>query len=181
VTLATSTVRALGALSAGLLTLGMLSACTPTPEPDPKPTKTALFASDEEAFKAAEETYREYTVAVNATDLSDPKSIEPVYDFLKDPAEAASRKNYSIYYAEKITRTGQTKFDTVTPVSFDNGVVTMRLCVDVSEVNLVDAGGESVIPDDRADRQPIEIELVEGDSPTGLVIRSNIVAEDLQC
>lgn len=65
-TLATSTVRALGALSAGLLTLGMLSACTPTPEPDPKPTKTALFASDEEAFKAAEETYRAYTDADNA-------------------------------------------------------------------------------------------------------------------
>lgn len=65
-TLATSTFRALGALSAGLLTLGMLSACTPTPEPDPKPTKTALFASDEEAFKAAEETYRAYNDAGNA-------------------------------------------------------------------------------------------------------------------
>lgn len=63
-TLATSTLRAVSALSAGLLTLGILAACTPAPEP--KPTKTALFASDEEAFKAAEETYRSYNDAGNS-------------------------------------------------------------------------------------------------------------------
>lgn len=64
-TLATSSVRTLGALSAGLLALGMLVACTPGPEPEPAPTKTALFSSDEEAFAAAEETYRAYTDAEN--------------------------------------------------------------------------------------------------------------------
>lgn len=43
----------------------MLAACTP--EPEPEPTKTALFSSDEEAFKAAEETYRAYNDAENAS------------------------------------------------------------------------------------------------------------------
>lgn len=63
-TFAISTVRAVGVLSTGLLALGMLAACTPAPEPTP--TKTALFSSDEEAFQAAEETYRAYNAAENA-------------------------------------------------------------------------------------------------------------------
>ena len=62
-TFATTSLRAAGALTAGLLTLGMLAACTP--EPNPTPTKTALFASDEEAFAAAEKTYRAYNDAEN--------------------------------------------------------------------------------------------------------------------
>lgn len=65
-TFATSTVRAVGALSAGLLALGILSACTPAPEPKPTPTSTALFSSDEEAFAAAEETYQAYNNAENS-------------------------------------------------------------------------------------------------------------------
>jgi hypothetical protein len=179
VTSATPTVRTVGALSAGLLALGMFAACTP--EPEPTPTKTALFTSDEEAFAAAEETYRAYTDAVNSTDLSDAHTIEPVYEMLTDPAESASRKNYSMYSAEKIRRTGNSKFDTFTPVSFENGLITARLCIDVSDVELLNSEGESVVPVDRLDRQPIEIELVAGSSPTGLVIRSNIVAENFAC
>jgi hypothetical protein len=179
VTPATTILRATAALTTGVLALGMLAACTPQPEP--APTTTALFTSDEEAFKAAEETYRAYTDAVNATDLSEPDSIEPVYDLLINPAEAASRKNYSLYHAEKITRTGSSTFDTFTPVPFQNSLITVRLCIDVSEVELTNSAGDSVVPADRQDRQPIEIEMVEGKSPTGLVIRSNVVAKDFQC
>ncbi|MFD5226849.1 hypothetical protein ACFWHT_14630 [Microbacterium sp. NPDC058342] len=176
---AKSSARVVGALTAGLLALGMLAACTPPPEPEP--TKTALFASDEEAFEAAEETYRAYTDAVNAADLSEPESIEPVYDWLEDPAEAASRKNYSTYYAENVSRSGVTRFDTFTPISFDDGIVTVRLCADASDVDLLDAGGKSVVPEEREARQPLEIEMTEGQTPTGLVIRSNVIARDFPC
>ncbi|WP_417555429.1 hypothetical protein [Microbacterium sp.] len=180
-TLASRSARALGALSAGLLSLGMLAACAPQPQPTSTPTKTALFSSDAEAFKAAEETYRAYTDASNDTNLSDPTSIDPVYEWLTNPAEAASRKNYSVYYAEKISRTGESTYDHFTPVAFKNGLITARVCVDVSAVDLVDADGQSVVPTDRVDRQPLEIEFVEGDTPTSLVIRSNIVAEGFKC
>src|SRR5690606_32005023 len=46
-----------------MIVAGTLSACTPAPEATP--TATALFSSDEEAFRAAEETYRAYTEAEN--------------------------------------------------------------------------------------------------------------------
>ena len=40
-----------------------VSACTPEPAPTPTPTG---FASEDEAFRAAEETYRAYVDALNA-------------------------------------------------------------------------------------------------------------------
>ncbi|MFD5215978.1 hypothetical protein [Microbacterium sp. NPDC058345] len=180
-TIATTPLRTLGALTAGMLALGMLAGCTPTPEPDPTPTETALFSSEEEAFAAAEETYRAYTDAVNATDLSDLSTIEPVYALLTDPAEAASRKNYSLYHAESVTRTGMTSFDRFTPFSYEDELVTARVCLDVSEVDLLNAEGVSIVPAGRSPRQAIELEMVPGDSQTGLVIRSNTIAENFKC
>lgn len=50
-------------LAATGLLVGALSACSPQPEP--APTKTAPFESEDEAFDAAEETYRAYNDAVN--------------------------------------------------------------------------------------------------------------------
>ncbi|WP_309129058.1 hypothetical protein [Microbacterium sp.] len=178
-TITTFSARTGSALTAGMLALGVLAGCTPAPQPEP--TETALFASEEEAFAAAEETYRAYTDAVNGTDLSDPRSIEPVYALLTDPAEAASRENYSLYKAESVTRTGTTTFDTFTPVSYEGELVITRVCLDVSEVDLLNADGVSIVSPDREARQPIELEMVPGDSPTGLVIRSNTIAEDFQC
>lgn len=173
--------RALSVLSASALVIAGLVGCTPAPEPEPEPTKTELFASDEEAFAAAEETYTDYTEAVNAADLSSPESIEPVYALLVNPARAASKENYTTYHAEGITRVGDTRFDSFTPVSYEDGVITIRVCVDVSDVELVNEQGDSVVPADRVDRQPLEIEMVGGNSPTGLVIRSNVIADGLEC
>lgn len=181
--LTTTSVRAGGPLCGGILALtalASLTACAPA-TPEPTPAETALFASDEEAFAAAEKTYRAYTDAVNAVDLGDPESVEPVYEFLANPAEAASRKNYSTYYAESIVRTGVTQFDTFTPVSYNSDLVTARVCLDISDVNLLNVDGKSIVPPERVDRQPLELEMIEGDSPTGLVIRSNILAEDFAC
>ncbi len=53
-----------------------VSACTPEPAPTPTPTG---FASEDEAFRAAEETYRAYVDALNAVDLADPATFEPVF------------------------------------------------------------------------------------------------------
>src|SRR5690606_26029635 len=51
-------------MTALVLAAVSLSACAPTPTPTPTPT--AAFASEEEAFAAAEEVYRAYNDAGNA-------------------------------------------------------------------------------------------------------------------
>jgi hypothetical protein len=55
------------------LALALTTACAPDPAPTPSPTG---FASQEEAFAAAEATYRAYVDALNAVDLSDPATFE---------------------------------------------------------------------------------------------------------
>ena len=55
-------------------------------QPDPEPTP--LFSSEEEAFAAAEETYRSYVDALNQVDLSDPETFEEVYAWTTGDANA---------------------------------------------------------------------------------------------
>ncbi|HOQ22628.1 MAG TPA: hypothetical protein PLN62_09415, partial [Microbacterium sp.] len=68
--------RTFPAVGAALLALALVTGCAPEPAPTPTPTG---FASDDEAFAAAEATYRAYVDALNAVDLSDPATFEPVY------------------------------------------------------------------------------------------------------
>ncbi|WP_235562488.1 hypothetical protein [Microbacterium sp. Root1433D1] len=141
----------------------MLAGCAPTPEPTPTPT--AAFASEEEAFAAAEETYRAYTDALNAVDLDDPATFEPVFDLTSGDFEAADRQTLSELHAEKYAFTGQ-----MTVVRF-NGIsshssfeqVEASVCVDVSGSDVVDESGNSVTSPDRPDMNPLRVTFVLSD------------------
>lgn len=178
-TFTTSSLRAVGALSAGLLALGTLAACTP--EPEPKPTKTALFASDEEAFKAAEETYRGYLSDLNATNLADTATFEPVYAWLTGTAVASEKKSLSTYHAEELQRRGKTAFDTFTPVTYNDDSPVVNLCLDVSDVDLLNSSGVSVLPSDRLKRRALQVTFAPGDTATRLQIASNHEPESFSC
>ena len=71
------------------LVLGMATGCQPEPEPSPT---GPVFANEEEAFAAAEETYRAYVDALNQVDLSDPETFEAVYAWTTGDANASERK-----------------------------------------------------------------------------------------
>ena len=176
---ATTILRATAALTTGVLALGMLAACTPQPEPTP--AKTALFTSDQEAFTAAEETYVEYLKALNATDLSDAATFEPVYAWLTGTARGAEKDSLSTYYAEDLTRTGDTTFDSFTPLRSAENEVSANLCLDVSEVDLLDTNNTSVLRPDRATRRGLEVTFVPGKTSTGLRIASNHEPENFAC
>lgn len=162
-----------------LLTAALGSGCAPSPEPTPTPTPA--FASEEEAFAAAEETYRAYASATNATDLGDPRTFEPVYGWLRAEAERSARKNYSELHANEITRSGTSTFDSFEPISFENESVTAALCLDVSAVELFDATGQSIVPSDRPPRQAIEVTFVPADTTSHLAITSMVSTADIQC
>ncbi|MCK8465677.1 hypothetical protein M0722_00575 [Microbacterium sp. KSW4-16] len=159
--------------------VALLVGCAP--DPGPTPTPTAAFASEEEAFAAAEATYRAYADASNSTDLHDPQTFESVYAWLRGDALAAARENYSQFYASGMTRTGDTLFDSFTPISYENSTVTARLCLDVSEVGLVDAEGISVVPDERAPRQALEVQFTNAQTSSSLAISSTIATSEIEC
>lgn len=137
-----------------------LSACTPTPEPTPTPT--AAFASEEEAFAAAEEVYREYTNALNEIDTSNVETFEALYDLTSGNFEAADRKTFSQLQAENYTLWGETRVASFEGMNSEEPYVevTAIVCVDVSDSGISDEAGQSVVPADRPDINALQVTFV---------------------
>ena len=81
--------RVAAAALALAVVLGMTTGCQPEPTPSPS---GPVFANEEEAFAAAEETYRAYVDALNQVDLSDPQTFEAVYAWTTGEANASERE-----------------------------------------------------------------------------------------
>src|SRR6188768_3952981 len=85
--------------------------------PDPEPTP--LFSSEEEAFAAAEATYRAYVDALNQVDLSDPETFEEVYAWTTGEANAGARKSFSQMHADGWIVGGESQVTKVEPIESD--------------------------------------------------------------
>ncbi|OCG75586.1 hypothetical protein [Microbacterium sediminis] len=135
-----------------------LAGCAGDAEPAPTPTPTG-FASEEEAFTAAEETYREYVTRANSTDLGDPATFEPLFELATGDALAAAKEEFSMMHAEGYVRVGESRVTLVEPreANIDSGVVVLDVCIDNSEVDVLGPDGSSVVSPDRPDVQPMVV------------------------
>ena len=152
------------------LALGMTTACQPEPAPSPS---GPVFANEEEAFAAAEETYRAYVDALNQVDLSDPETFEAVYAWTTGELNASDRKGLTNYHADGVTVSGDSVIVLLEPESFDSSTDSVELaaCLDVSAVEVSDKNGESVVDPDRIDVQTLAVSVVPGAaSATGLLV-----------
>lgn len=169
----------LAVLTGLALSIGVLSGCTPTPEPTPTPT--SAFASEEEAFAAAEETYRAYNDALNQVDPSSPDTFEKLFELSSGSFEQADRENFSIMHADGHTIEGQaevlsfTGHETAPP--FDT--VTAIVCLDVSEVIVRDVNGDSLVNPNRPDRYALDVGFRTHDG--SMLIDSAERIEDERC
>lgn len=144
----------------------VMSGCsTPAAPVDPAP----VFSSDAEAFAAAEATYRAYVDALNDVDLSDPETFEPVFALTTGEANAGARKSFSQMHADGWVVSGESSIPLLSARTWDpaGNVVTFDVCLDVSEVALIDAAGTSRVQPDRPDVQTmrVEVEIVEPREP----------------
>jgi hypothetical protein len=163
---------ALGAAVALALSLS-LAACAPDPAPitlPPQPTSTPLFASDEEALAAAEEVYAAYVAALDELGhrgWDDPSVLEEVAAgsvLENDQARAVA------YEADGIRQVGTARFaiDALQTYSaFPPIEIAFYVCLDVTDIDLVDADGDSVVSSDRADVVALEV-AVTGESLNAL-------------
>lgn len=159
-------------LGATLLIVVGLAACAPGPAPSPTPTG---FASEEEAFAAAEATYRAYVDALNQVDLSDPATFEPVFDLTAGDARDSISKELSRMHAEGWNVSGDTRITTLKLADSQDGTVSLSVCADVSGVSLEDASGNSMVSTDRPPVQPLSIEVSNAD---GKLAITSIVGRD---
>lgn len=147
-----------GVWAVAAVALALTTACTPDAAPTPSPSPTG-FASEEEAFAAAEETYRAYVDALNQVDLSDPETFEPVFALTTGEAYQAIRKDLTTMSGEGWSVSGETRPTLVRLASYDAVHARLSVCVDVSEVELVDVDGHSVVQPDRRDVQSMSVTL----------------------
>ncbi|AZS40202.1 hypothetical protein CVS54_01526 [Microbacterium oxydans] len=158
----------------------VLAGCTPSPAPTPTPT--AVFASEEEAFAAAEETYRAFTARLNEVDLANPTTFEPLFELSSGEFEAADRKAYSAMHADDFTLEGETKI-----LSFEGTsavepfqTVSAKVCLDVSAVTVTDAAGVSRVDPGRPNVYGLDIVFVASSS-SFFTIDSASVDEGAAC
>ncbi len=165
------TVRArIAAVALGAAVMLSLAGCT---TPPPTPTPTPAFASDEEAFAAAEATYRAYVDALNQVDLSDPETFEAVYDLTTGEANADDRKTLTAFHADGVSLTGASVITFLEPVNDAAGTDDVRLavCLDVSTVDLLDEQGRSIVDPNRPDVQRTAVTLTpSANAPDGFVV-----------
>lgn len=140
-----------------------LGGCAPAPEPSPTPTPA--FASEEEAFAAAEEVYRAYNDAVNAERRGDEKA-DP-RDFLIGLALEGDTDARRVLASEGVTISGDGEVAEFTPLQaeFESGTVSIQVmvCLDVSGTAVLDENGVDVTPPDRQSRVPLRVTLEDSD------------------
>ena len=133
------------------LTAAALSGCAPAPEPSPTPT--AMFASEEEAFAAAEEVYRAYNEAGNAR-IAGKSSPNP-QDFLIGEALEADIDGIRFFDEHNLRLSRGGAVASIEGVEYStvgaDAHVSVVVCLDVSEVRLLDANGADVTPAERGD------------------------------
>lgn len=150
-----------------------MSGCSDAPAPV---APTPAFTSEEQAFAAAAQTYRNYIDALNQVDLSDPATFEEVYRWTTGDANADARKTFAQMHADGWTMRGASIPTLLAEASLTNvsaPLLRIAVCLDVSEVVAVDESGNSVVSPDRRDVQSMLITFKRSTvSPTGLQIET---------
>ncbi len=150
-----------------LVCVGALSlsatACAPTDaKPTPTPTKTAIFASEDEALQAAVDVYQQYNAAFFEMTSDEDISSDKLKPILSEPFFKELTSDTYLDDKNQYTK-GIPSFNSASVVSLDqdDDSVKMRikLCQDVTNVQIMDENGNDVTPSDRTDVFPVEIAL----------------------
>ncbi len=141
--------------AAALLIVAALTACTPDPTPTPSPTG---FASDEEAFAAAEDTYRAYIDALSARQTGD-ESVDPL-DFLTGQALEDAINSDRQLELEQLELSGPITVTSIEPKDATDYSASAHACVDMSQARVLDASGTDITPPTREDQFSVDIEAI---------------------
>lgn len=158
------------ALCAVVLAL-LATGCTPDPAPTPSPTG---FASDEEAFAAAEATYRAYVDAVNARNAGATTGPKPT-DFLTGAALQGELDSQRQFDELGIKLGGPMEVTAFDRAEVGESTASGLVCLDVSKARVIDAESNDVTPVDRADRLGLAVDFVW--APGGAIISQSLPSD----
>lgn len=166
-------------IGSAMIASGALAGCAPTPAPTPTPT--AAFASEEEAFAAAEEVYRAYNEALNQ-ERTNKGSIDP-RDYLSGPALSSDLETSRLLKEQGLTLAGTSivkSFEGLT-VDAEGAIpsVVAQVCLDVSQASVLNADGVNVTPINRP--TTVLMRVTFGTNAAGLLITNSMLARSEPC
>ncbi|WP_091225950.1 hypothetical protein [Microbacterium sp. 3J1] len=140
-----------------------------------------MFASEEEAFAAAEEVYRAYNDALNAR-FRDETYPDP-QTFLTGLALEGDIDGQNQLRDWGLQSAGQTAISSFKGIDFHadhaEAVLIGYVCIDVSRFRVLNAAGEDVTPPERGDVVAQSVTFVG--TPRTLLISNEESAEESQC
>ncbi|MFK0401787.1 hypothetical protein ACIQTT_05610 [Microbacterium sp. NPDC090225] len=160
------------------LVAAAVSGCAPAPEPSPTPTPA--FASEEEAFAAAEEVYRAYNEAGNAR-IAGESSPDP-QDFLIGEALEADIDGVRFLQEEGLFLSGVSALTSFTGVDVadlsGDPTVRARICLNGRELRVLNSNGMDVTPQDRNEVVAQLVTFVRVDDQLMITTESDAPAEE---
>jgi hypothetical protein len=158
-------------LALALISVVSLSGCLPPaldPTPTPQPSSTPVFASEEEAMKAAEAAYREYLAVSDAIAQDGGANPERLAGLVTEEFFAKQLETITGLQSDSLHTTGATTFDSFSAQQYvddyaGTALLTAYACIDVSGVRVLNEVGADVTPAGRQDRLPLLLDFEASD------------------
>ena len=168
------------ALAVAFVLVGCVPTTTPA-SPAPRPSATPVFATEAEALAAATEAYAAY-VRVSDEILADggnnPERIEQVSkrDARKSAVEGFAKFRERGLVSTGVSKIGPLMVQEYLASSADGGVIlTAYACLDVSDIDVFNSAGDSVVSSTRPEFQAFELTFdADRDKARGLVLSAAI-------
>lgn len=140
------------------------------------PTSTPAFASEEEALAAAEEAYGAFLKMEDTIFADGGVEPERITPFATGDALQAALDGFASFEEQQIHSVGAQTFEITdivrySPAAIDGEqIVDAYVCLDISEVDVLDADAKSVVDENRPPQQPFEVSFVWSAASDGLVV-----------
>lgn len=144
----------------------LLAGCLP-PEPvvtpEPEPESAPVFASDEEALAAATEAYAQYLEVSDQILTEGGESPERLLLVATASWTEVQAEGFVKARTDGLHSVGRTTFDSFSIEHYDQtaidgeAIIRAYVCIDVSEVDVLDSNGDSVVSSTRPDRSAAEV------------------------
>ncbi|RQP09307.1 MAG: hypothetical protein EAS51_12165 [Microbacteriaceae bacterium] len=142
-------------LLAALVLTGCLPS-SPAPSPPPTPDADPVFASEEEALAAAEEAYADFLTAVDGVLAAGGIYDGQLTGLATTEVIAQEEQAFASFRSQGWRLTGSSTFKMRIQQFTDSTVVTYS-CDDISQTDVLDASGRSVVSPDRPSLVPFEV------------------------
>lgn len=166
---------ALAVFTIAVLTIGGLSGCVtaasapeapPSSAPSPVPSASLpfskpLFSTDNQALMLATDAYAAYLRVSDEIFAEGGLHPERLRQVATGEALTQLEPDFLTYAERHWHITGNTAFDSVRLQSSSARVVTIYVCEDVSNVNVIDASGASLVGGSGDTRLPFQAQLVQ--------------------